>query len=143
MRIVVDQQADLVLAVTSSGLYRRPAGGAATWTQVDTGLTANLITDAVLTTGLAGEPRRIYVGCILSVKPDGSIGPPLVAWSVSGDAGTWKTIDLPPFPASMPGAKDPPVDLMLAGGNMPGKAVVYALGDRRRMWRVEGDKGSG
>jgi photosystem II stability/assembly factor-like uncharacterized protein len=140
LRIMVDDRAGLAWAVTSKGLFRRPSGGGTSWTKVDTGLQAGLLSDMTITPGEAGEPRRIYVACIIPASAAAPLGSPALAWSSTGDDGTWKIIQLPAFPSSVEGAGNPPVELMLAKGNVPGRAVVYALGDHARMWRIEGDK---
>jgi hypothetical protein len=126
LRLALEEdRAGVVWAATSKGLFRRPQAGGQDWPQIDTGLDSTTITDVVVTRGQPGEPRRIYVA-----SSEGAL-----AWSVTGDSGTFQPIELPPFP---PGKGDI-LRVVLAQGNTPGQAVVFALAGGPRLWRVRGD----
>ena len=126
LRLAVEDRSGAVWAATFEGVYRRPPGGATTWTKVATGLGEIGITDVLITRGQGTEPQRIYVA---------SFGP-AVAWSVTDDPGTWTVINLPEPPADHRTGQTV-IRVALAEGNTTGKVVVYALANNPRLWRIE------
>jgi hypothetical protein len=126
LRLAREDRAGFVWAATSQGLYRRTPIGVATWIRVDSGLDATTITDVLVTRGQGAEPRRIYAA---SSKP-------AVAWSVTGEPGSWTVVDLPETPPEHR-ADQFVTRVALAEGNTPGNVVVYALAGNPRLWRID------
>ena len=118
----------VVWAATSQGLRRRPAAGGASWPKVDPGLGSDDTTSVVALQGLGAEPERVYVAA------GGK-----VARSVDGQ--NFTPVNLPPQVGGRL-ASIPVGAVRLYPGNLPGKAVVYALADGPRLWRIDDNQGA-
>jgi len=125
-RFAMDRVDGIVWSATSRGLYRRVVNPALAWTRIDTGLGDGETSDVVVVPGIGAELQRIYVAALGG----------RVAWSVD-DGAHWQIIDPPAFPA-IPAATAI-VRVQLAGGNVPGHAVVFAVADGPRLWRIDGN----
>lgn len=121
--------AGVIWAATSMGLRKRPAAGGASWPKVDAGLGSDDTTGlavVVVAPPAAARQRWLYVaaGGKVARSLDGQAWTPVVL-PAQGD-GALKSIPLGP--------------VRLVAGNVPGAAVVWALADGPRLWRIEGDK---
>jgi hypothetical protein len=133
LRMAFDRRdSRIVWAATTRGLFRRPPstlGFGGEWDPVDLPFVGDPpITDVVVTRGRGDEPQRIYVGS------EGD----LVAWSVTGDPGTWQVVLLPPHPEHSGESLEPIARTALAEGNPHGEVLVWVLGGGPRLWRIGG-----